>query len=61
MMSASMIETRGRVQKEGEVIHIICDPITDRDDRLRRIGRTESASRPVGDGAHNDDVLIRAI
>lgn len=49
------------MQKEGKVIHIICDPFTDQDDRLRRIGRTKLASRPFGDGVHNDDVLIRAI
>src|SRR3546814_12481886 len=29
VMSASMIAMRGRLQKEGEVIHIICDRITD--------------------------------
>src|SRR4030095_10390279 len=54
VMSASMIAMRGRVQKEGEVIHIICDRITDHDDMLRSIGRTNFAVAPGrGDGAHN--------
>jgi len=54
VMSASMIAMRGRLQKEGEVIHIICDRITDHDDMLRSIGRTNFAVAPGrGDGAHN--------
>jgi error-prone DNA polymerase len=54
VMSASMIAMRGRLQKEGEVIHIICDRITDHDDMLRSIGRTDFAVAPGrGDGAHN--------
>src|SRR3546814_374662 len=43
IMSASMIGMRGRLQKEGEVIHIICDRIVDHDDALRAIGRVEFA------------------
>ncbi|WHO40928.1 DNA polymerase III subunit alpha [Sphingobium sp. AP49] len=41
VMSASMISMRGRLQKEGEVIHIICDRIIDQDDMLRSIGTTD--------------------
>ena len=53
-MSASMIAMRGRLQKEGEVIHIICDRITDHDDMLRSIARVDFAVRPShGDGATN--------
>ena len=52
IMSASMIAMRGRLQKEGEVIHIICDRITDLDDMLRSIGRTGFTVAPGrGDGA----------
>jgi error-prone DNA polymerase len=52
VMSASMIAMRGRLQKEGEVIHIICDRITDHDDMLRSIGRTAFTVAPGrGDGA----------
>ncbi len=38
VMSASMIGMQGRVQKEGEVIHVICDRIIDYGDLLRSIG-----------------------
>src|SRR3546814_10420051 len=52
ILSASMIGMRGRLQKEGEVIHIICDRIVDHDDALRAIGRVEFAVAPSrADGA----------
>lgn len=52
VMSASMIAMRGRLQKEGEIIHIICDRITDHDDMLRSIGRMDFAvAAGRGDGA----------
>jgi error-prone DNA polymerase len=38
VMSASMIGMRGRVQKEGEVIHVICDRIIDHGDLLAQVG-----------------------
>lgn len=54
VMSSSMIAIRGRLQKEGEVIHVICDRIIDHDDMLRSIGRTAFAVTPGrGDGATN--------
>jgi error-prone DNA polymerase len=54
VMSSSMIAMRGRLQKEGEVIHIICDRIVDHDDMLRSIGRTAFTVTPSrGDGAIN--------
>jgi error-prone DNA polymerase len=52
VMSSSMIAMRGRLQKEGEVIHIICDRITDHNDLLRSIGSGEFTVAPGrGDGA----------
>jgi error-prone DNA polymerase len=52
VMSASMIAMRGRLQKEGEVIHIICDRIIDHDAMLRSIGRMDFSVAPGrGDGA----------
>ena len=52
VMSASMIAMRGKLQKEGEVIHIICDRITDHDEMLRSVGRTDFSLTPGrGDGA----------
>ena len=54
VMSASMITMRGRLQKEGEVIHIICDRIIEHDDMLRSIGRMDFTVAPGrGDGAKN--------
>lgn len=49
VMSASMIAMRGRLQKEGEVIHIICDRITDHDELLRSVGRMDFRF-PAGHG-----------
>jgi len=52
VMSASMIAMRGRLQKEGEVVHIICDRIVDHDAMLRSIGRRDFTVAPGrGDGA----------
>jgi error-prone DNA polymerase len=46
VMSASMIAIRGRLQKEGEVIHVICDRIVDHDEMLRSIGRANFSVTP---------------
>ena len=52
VMSASMIAMRGKLQKEGEVVHIICDRITDHEAMLRSVGRTDFSVVPGrGDGA----------
>jgi error-prone DNA polymerase len=52
VMSASMIAMRGKLQKEGEVIHIICDRITNHDAMLRSIaGRDFRVMPGHGDGA----------
>ena len=54
VMSASMIAMRGRLQKEGEVIHIICDRIVDHDALLRSVGRSDLPIAPGrGDGARS--------
>ena len=52
VMSASMIGMKGRVQKEGEVIHVICDRIIDHGDLLHRVGEMSFPRRTGrGDGA----------
>lgn len=52
VMSASMIAMRGRLQMEGEVIHLICDRIVDHYAMLRSIGRMDFSVAPGrGDGA----------
>lgn len=54
VMSASMIAMRGRVQKEGEVIHTIFNRITDHDTMLRSIAQSKvSITSGCGDGARN--------
>lgn len=54
VMASSMIAMRGRLQKEGEVIHIICDRIMNHDDMLRSIARSDFSVAPGrGDGAKN--------
>jgi error-prone DNA polymerase len=52
VMSAAMIGMRGRVQKEGEIIHVICDRILDYTDLLGSVGQMDFPHRPSrGDGA----------
>jgi error-prone DNA polymerase len=52
VMTAAMIGMKGRVQKEGEVVHIICDRVIDRGDLLRRVGEMDFPHRTGrGDGA----------
>lgn len=54
VMSASMIGMKGRVQKEGEVIHVICDRIIDHGDLLYRVGELSFPHRTGrGDGARH--------
>jgi error-prone DNA polymerase len=52
VMSASMVGLRGRLQKEGEVIHVIIDRVVDYGDLLRTVGEMDFLHRPgLGDGA----------
>jgi error-prone DNA polymerase len=54
VMSASMIGMKGRVQKEGEVIHVICDRIIDHGDLLHQVGNLSFPHRTErGDGARH--------
>lgn len=54
VMTSAMVSLKGRVQKEGEIVHVICDRVTDHTGLLGRIG--EMSFRPVtgrGDGARH--------
>ena len=52
VMSASMIGMRGRLQREGEVIHVIIDRVVDYGDLLRTVGDMDFPHRTgPGDGA----------
>jgi len=52
VLSASMISVNGRLQREGEVIHIIADRLEDHTPLLHSVGALEFPHRPSpGDGA----------
>jgi error-prone DNA polymerase len=51
VLSASMIACRGKLQREGEVIHVIAEHLTDLSGLLRRVGeRDEEFPTPHGRG-----------
>jgi error-prone DNA polymerase len=51
ILSASMIGCRGKVQREGEVIHVIAEHLTDLSQLLRGVGEREEAfPLPHGQG-----------
>ena len=54
VLSAGMIACHGRVQREGEVVHVITDGLEDLSDLLRSVGERNEAF-PIqpgrGDGA----------
>jgi error-prone DNA polymerase len=43
VLSASMLSCRGKLQKEGEVIHVIAEHLTDLSDLLRAVGERDEA------------------
>ena len=54
VMSAAMIGMKGRVQREGEVIHVICDRIVDYGDLLAKVGQMDFPhATGRGDGARH--------
>ena len=54
VMTASMIGMKGRVQREGEIIHVICDRIVDHGDLLAQVGSMAFPHRTGrGDGARH--------
>ena len=51
ILSAGMLACRGRVQREGEVIHLIAEHLIDLSDLLRSVGeRDEPFPLPHGRG-----------
>ena len=44
ILSTGMLACRGRVQREGNVIHVVADELVDLSDLLRRVGDREAAS-----------------
>ncbi len=52
VMSAAMVSLRGRLQREGEVTHVIIDRVVDHGDLLRQVGEMAFPHRTgPGDGA----------
>ena len=45
ILSAGMIACQGKVQREGEVIHVVADRLTDLSDLLRSVGRRDFSLR----------------
>jgi len=45
LLSATMLSCRGKLQKEGEVIHVVADEITDLSTLLRSVGENTNAIR----------------
>jgi len=43
VLSAGMLACYGRVQREGEVVHVVTDRLEDLSDLLRRIGERDQA------------------
>ena len=48
VLGASMLAVKGRVQIEGEVIHLIAEQLVDQTDLLRSVGSREMPVQPVG-------------
>ena len=54
VMSATMLAIKGRIQREGQVIHLVADMITDLTPMLRDIGNLDLPRMTMpGDGATN--------
>jgi len=43
MLSASMLAVRGRIQREGDVVHLVAHSVTDLSEELASVGRLDSA------------------
>ncbi|MBV8457164.1 MAG: error-prone DNA polymerase, partial [Acetobacteraceae bacterium] len=48
ILSASMVACRGRVQREGEVIHVVAESLVDLSYRLRSLGHSHTQRPDVG-------------
>lgn len=49
LLSATMLACHGKVQREGEVIHVIADRLTDLSEMLRGVGQGASPPRDARD------------
>jgi error-prone DNA polymerase len=69
VMSASMVACRGKAQKEGEVIHVVADQLTDLSALLASVGQRDGAfpvargrgdavTHPNGDDPHERGIKV---
>jgi error-prone DNA polymerase len=49
ILSATMVACRGKMQREGDVIHVIADELTDLSDLLRSVGERGMTGQPIRD------------
>ena len=49
ILSATMVACRGKMQREGDVIHVIADELTDLSDLLRSVGEHGMKGQPIRD------------
>ncbi|CAH1648162.1 error-prone DNA polymerase [Chelatococcus asaccharovorans] len=50
MLSASMLAVRGRIQREGEVVHLVANAVTDLSAELASVGHRDAFPLPHGRG-----------
>jgi len=48
VLLASMLACHGRVQREGEVVHVVADRLEDLSEMLRSVGERDGAACPAG-------------
>jgi error-prone DNA polymerase len=51
ILSSGMIGCRGRVQREGEVIHLVAEHLIDLSDLLRSVGGRGEAAKVLNDAS----------
>ena len=54
VLSASMLACHGRVQREGEVVHVIADRLEELSGLLRSVGERDAAADPAGPGPRRE-------
>jgi error-prone DNA polymerase len=55
ILSAGMIAAYGRIQREGEVVHLVAHRLTDHSDALRSIGERNAAASASRDSSNQDE------
>ena len=60
VLSAGMLACHGRVQREGEVIHVVADRLEDLSDLLRSVGRRDRAGAAGQEAGDTDVPKLRA-